>query len=224
MQLQPAQGQPARPVRREARPGSVLLLNQPGPGSDATGPAASAVLAVRRGGVLRPSDQRPLHCAAYVRVRRRHDRLTVNPALLNLLVTDAFRTACERAGQRAERTEPSSRDPVQNGTQTAEASEASQTAPSDVQTTEKPQSEPKPEPEPKQEPEPKPEPEPDQRTTPEPKPNQGTRPEPEPRPEEEEPKPEAGRWIHVNDMHVTEVILVKVLEAQAYILFYERIV
>ena len=61
VQLQPAQGQPARPVRREARPGSVLLFNQPGPASDAAGPAASAVLAVRRGGAQRPSDQRPLH-------------------------------------------------------------------------------------------------------------------------------------------------------------------
>ena len=32
-----------------------------GPASDATGPAASAILAVRRGGAQRPSDQRPLH-------------------------------------------------------------------------------------------------------------------------------------------------------------------
>ena len=186
------------------------------------------------------------HYTAYVRVRRRHDRLTVNPALLTPLVTDAFRTACERARQRAERTEPSASEPAQNGTQTAGASEASQTAPSGVQTTE--ESEPKPGPEPDQEP--KPEPETDQATTPEPEPDQVTKPEPkpkpepdqemkpepkpepdqkikpqpEPEPEEEEPKPEVGRWFHVSDTHVTEVTLDKVLKAQAYMLFYERIV
>ncbi|KAF0303100.1 Ubiquitin carboxyl-terminal hydrolase 16 [Amphibalanus amphitrite] len=41
---------------------------------------------------------------------------------------------------------------------------------------------------------------------------------------EPEPQPEAGRWFYVSDTHVTEVTLDKVLKAQAYMLFYERIV
>ena len=46
------------------------------------------------------------HHSAYVRVRRRDDQLTVNPARLTTLVTDAFGVACERARQRAERSRP----------------------------------------------------------------------------------------------------------------------
>ncbi|KAF0308467.1 Ubiquitin carboxyl-terminal hydrolase 16 [Amphibalanus amphitrite] len=46
------------------------------------------------------------HYTAYVRVRRRHSQLTVNPALLTTLVTDAFALACERAGQCATQIQP----------------------------------------------------------------------------------------------------------------------
>ena len=50
VQLRPAQGQSARPVRRETRPRAVLLVSQPRPALDASRPAALVVLAVRRGG------------------------------------------------------------------------------------------------------------------------------------------------------------------------------
>ncbi|KAF0307341.1 Sulfotransferase 1A4 [Amphibalanus amphitrite] len=50
------------------------------------------------------------HYTAYVRVRRRHDQLIVNPARLTTLVTDAFAVACERARQRAEQTRPETTD------------------------------------------------------------------------------------------------------------------
>ena len=43
-------------------------------------------------------------------------------------------------------------------------------------------------------------------------------------PELERTESDTGRWFHVSDTHVTEVALDAVLRAQAYILFYERIV
>ena len=47
-----------------------------------------------------------------------------------------------------------------------------------------------------------------------------------PHTEPQEPEPELGRWFHVSDTHVAEVTLDKVFKgkAQAYLLFYERIV
>ena len=41
--------------------------------------------------------------------------------------------------------------------------------------------------------------------------------------EETEPPQVAKRWFHVSDSNVTEVSEEKVLKAQAYLLFYERI-
>lgn len=34
----------------------------------------------------------------------------------------------------------------------------------------------------------------------------------------------AGRWFHVSDTYVAEVNIERVLKAQAYLLFYERLV
>ena len=129
------------------------------------------------------------HYTAYVRVRRRHDQLTVNPARLTTLVTDAFAVACERARQRAEQTRPQPAEaadapPPARGTDGAGAAEAADAAGRQ-------------------------EPEPEQEQDPEP---------------ELDPEPEPGRWFYVSDTHVTEVTLDKVLKAQAYLLFYERIV
>ncbi|KAF0312990.1 Ubiquitin carboxyl-terminal hydrolase 16 [Amphibalanus amphitrite] len=131
------------------------------------------------------------HYTAYVRVRRRHDQLTVNPARLTTLVTDAFAVACERARQRAEQTRPETTDgpspvrPAEEGREDGEGEDPA-AAPQESQTDQKqPASEPETEP---------------------------------------EPQPEAGRWFYVSDTHVTEVTLDKVLKAQAYMLFYERIV
>ena len=39
-----------------------------------------------------------------------------------------------------------------------------------------------------------------------------------------EPGPEPGHWSHLSDTHATEMTLEKVLESQAYMLFYERVV
>ncbi|XP_043222748.1 ubiquitin carboxyl-terminal hydrolase 16-like [Amphibalanus amphitrite] len=131
------------------------------------------------------------HYTAYVRVRRRHDQLTVNPARLTTLVTDAFAVACERARQRAEQTRPETTDgpspvrPAEEGREDGEGEDPA-AAPQESQTDQK-----QPAPEPETEP---------------------------------EPQPEAGRWFYVSDTHVTEVTLDKVLKAQAYMLFYERIV
>ncbi|KAF0288752.1 Sphingosine kinase 1 [Amphibalanus amphitrite] len=131
------------------------------------------------------------HYTAYVRVRRRHDQLTVNPARLTTLVTDAFAVACERARQRAEQTRPETTDgpspvrPAEEGRDDGEGEDPA-AAPQESQTDQK-----QPAPEPETEP---------------------------------EPQPEAGRWFYVSDTHVTEVTLDKVLKAQAYMLFYERIV
>ena len=116
------------------------------------------------------------HYTAYVRVRRRHDQLTVNPARLTTLVTDAFAVACERARQRAEQTAPA---PAADG--------------------------------------PAPEPRTDAAGA------EGGA-EPAAPQDEPDPEPEPGRWFYVSDTHVTEVTLDKVLKAQAYLLFYERIV
>ena len=63
------------------------------------------------------------HYTAYVRVRRRQDRLAVNPAMLSPLVTDAINIACERARQLAQQTAQS---PAQTAAQTAETSQTSQ--------------------------------------------------------------------------------------------------
>ena len=135
-----------------------------------------------------------------MRVRRRHDRLIVNPATLTSLVTDAFRTAYERARQRVDRTDQAERcsqNPAQSDTPTSQTG--------GVQITEWQQAEPRSETQPESgqehEPEPKPEPKPES---------------------DEEPKLEAGQWYHVSDTLVREVTLDKVLEAQAYMLFYER--
>lgn len=38
-----------------------------------------------------------------------------------------------------------------------------------------------------------------------------------------EPAPPPGKWYYVSDSYVAEVPEVKVLKAQAYLLFYERI-
>ena len=43
-------------------------------------------------------------------------------------------------------------------------------------------------------------------------------------PQEPEPESEPGRWFHVSDTHVAEVVLDKVLKVQAHLLFYERII
>ena len=155
------------------------------------------------------------HYTAYVRVRRRHDKLTVNPAMLSPLVIDAFRVACERARQRTQQTEQAAQSPAQTATPATEAAETSHTTEADgAEMTEQ-----------EQKPEPEPEPEPESRPEPKPEPRPESRPEPKPQPEpESEPQPEAGRWFHVSDTHVTEVTLDKVLKAQAYMLFYERIV
>ncbi|XP_043188433.1 ubiquitin carboxyl-terminal hydrolase 45-like isoform X2 [Amphibalanus amphitrite] len=131
------------------------------------------------------------HYTAYVRVRRRHDQLTVNPARLTTLVTDAFAVACERARQRAEQTRPETTDgpsPVRP----AEEDRGEGEGGDDAALPQEPQMD-------QQQPGPEPETEP-------------------------EPQPEAGRWFYVSDTHVTEVTLDKVLKAQAYMLFYERIV
>ena len=115
-------------------------------------------------------------------------------------VTDASRTACERARQRVERTdraERCSQNPAQSDTPTSQTG--------GVQTTEWQQAEPRPDTQPESGQEHEPE------TQQEPKSDS-----------EEEPKPEAGQWYHVSDTLVREVTLDKVLEAQAYMLFYER--
>ena len=44
-----------------------------------------------------------------------------------------------------------------------------------------------------------------------------------PQGQQPEPEPESAWWFHVSDTHVTEVTLEEVLKAQAYLLFYERI-
>ena len=120
------------------------------------------------------------HYTAYVRVRRRHEKLTVNPTLLTPLVTDAFSVACEQAQQRTEQSEE-----VETGT--AAPAEREKTAESGTAEA-------------------------------------GSKDLPHTETQEPEPEPEPGRWFHVSDTHVTEVTLDKVLKAQAYLLFYERIV
>ena len=127
------------------------------------------------------------HYTAYVRVRRRDERLTVNPARLTPLVTDAFQLACERARHQAERT--AERTAAETGTADSRLRPAAAAAEAEA----------------------------------EPAPAPGPAPERAPEPESA-PVPEAGRWFHVSDTHVTEMTLDKVLKAQAYMLFYERIV
>lgn len=43
-------------------------------------------------------------------------------------------------------------------------------------------------------------------------------------PQEFEEEIKAGRWFHVSDTYVAEVNIERVLKAQAYLLFYERLV
>ena len=97
------------------------------------------------------------------------DTLTVNPAMLSPLVTDAFQLACERVRQRAEQNQEEPRS-WQNAKETEDPLRMeSESACSGTES-------------------------------------------------------DTGRWFHVSDTHVTEVALDAVLRAQAYILFYERIV
>ena len=92
------------------------------------------------------------HYTAYVRVRQRHDQLTVNPAMLSPLVTDAIKMACERTRQREQQTAQS---PAQTAAQTAETSETSQTYQNHgTELNEQRQQQSQPEPQLEQEPEP----------------------------------------------------------------------
>ena len=94
------------------------------------------------------------HYTAYVHVRRRHDRLAVNPAMLSPLVTDAIKMACERARQLAQQTAVA-QSPAQTAAQTAEASETSQTYQNHgTELNEQRQQQSQPEPQLEQEPEP----------------------------------------------------------------------
>ena len=65
------------------------------------------------------------HYTAYMRVRRRHDQLTVNPAMLSPLVTDAFRMTCERARQRAQTDQSPAQSAMASGTSPADSEPSS---------------------------------------------------------------------------------------------------
>ena len=93
------------------------------------------------------------HYTAYVRVRRRHDQLAVNPARLTTLVTDAFGVACERARQRAQRSRP---PPPSSDAAAADATAGADAEVPDAAGSREPK-----EPEPKQKPEPQKPQEPD---------------------------------------------------------------